>query len=68
MTLTTYLHNPIVAGVITGIVSAAATDLHAFKSWHSFNDARSYDWGVAAFRWFQGAILGGLSALGLSAL
>lgn len=63
--MSAYIHNPIVAGVITGLLSAAATDFQAFKSWHNFDDARKYSWGVALWRWFQGAIVGGVSAAGL---
>lgn len=63
-----FLHNPIVAGAISGLLAAAVVDFHAFKSWHSFQDARAYDWGVALFRWFQGTVIGALGALGLGAL
>ncbi len=61
-----HVSNPILLGVITGTLSAAAVDFQAFRSWKSFADARQYSWGLAAFRWFQGAVIGGFSALGLS--
>ena len=62
-----FLHHPIVRGIIAGVLSAAVVDFNAFKSWHSFSDARQYSWGVAAWRWLQGAVIGGCSALGLAA-
>ena len=63
MTLRLMLH-----GAFAGLVSAAATDLHAFRVWKSFNDARTYDWGTALFRWMQGIIIGALTAIGLGGL
>lgn len=62
------LHNPYVAGIITGVISAAAVDIAAFRSWKSFDDAANYSWSTAAWRWFQGAVLGLLSAAGLAGL
>lgn len=62
------LSNPFVAGAIAGVVSAAAADLTAFRSWKSFDDAKTYSWAVAAFRWFQGAVLGALAAVGIAGL
>ena len=56
----------VLAGALSGLVAAAAVDFHAFKTWQSFSDAKSYNWSVAAFRWLQGAIMGGLAALGLA--
>lgn len=66
--MTAWVHYPIVAGAISGLMAAAVVDLHAFRSWHSFQDARAYDWGVASWRWFQGAITGALAALGMGQL
>lgn len=62
------LQNPIVRGVLTGVLSAAAVDFAAFRSWQSFHDAQSYAWGVAAWRWAQGAIVGLFASLGLGAV
>lgn len=59
--------HPIVHGAITGAVSAAAIDLAAFRKWSSWHDATTYQWGLASWRWFQGALYGGLTAAGLSA-
>jgi len=52
----------IAIGALSGWASAAKTDRDAFKSWKGWQDALSYNWGTATFRWFQGAIIGGLTA------
>lgn len=65
MTLHTFLSHPIVRGALSGALAAAGADFHAFKSWQSFHDAAVYSWATAAFRWFQGAVLGGVMAAGL---
>lgn len=41
-----------------GLVTAAAIDFGAFRKWNSFDDALSYDWKIALWRWFQGAVIG----------
>ena len=61
------LHN-ILMGVASGVTSAALGDFAAFKSWKSFDDARTYSWSLAIWRWFQGAIVGGLTGLGFGAM
>lgn len=58
------LHHPITAGAVSGIVTAAAVDLHAFRSWKSFHEAAAYDWQLAAWRWFQGGVTGAIGAAG----
>jgi hypothetical protein len=63
-----WIANPLVQGTITGLVSAAMVDYAAFRSWKSWHDAAVYGWGTAAFRWFQGAVGGLLTALGLGAI
>lgn len=65
MTFLDFLHNPLTQGAITGLIAAAAVDFQAFRNWKSFNDAASYSWSVAAFRWFQGAVVGLVTAAGL---
>lgn len=65
MTFLDFLHNPIVQGAISGVVAAAAVDYQAFRNWKSFQDAASYSWGTAAFRWFQGAVAGAVTAAGI---
>ena len=63
-----FLQNPYVRGALTGALGAAAADLAAFKSWKSVNEALTYDWGVAGWRWFQGAVTGLLAAAGYEGL
>lgn len=63
-----YLQNPLVRGALTGLLAAAVVDFAAFRSWKSVNDALAYDWKVAAWRWFQGAVSGLLAALGFGAV
>lgn len=62
------LVHPVVAGAISGFTSAALVDYAAFRQWKSLSDAANYDWGVAAWRWFQGAVGGALAALGIAAV
>jgi len=61
-----WLSHPIVRGALTGLLGAAVSDFAAFRSWKSFHEAAGYSWGTALWRWFQGAVVGGVggSALG----
>jgi hypothetical protein len=59
------LHNHLVQGAISGVVAAAAVDYQSFRSWKSFDDAKTYSWGKALFRWFQGGVIGFVTAAGL---
>jgi hypothetical protein len=52
----------IAVGALSGAVGAARADRAAFQSWKSWHDAFAYDWAIASFRWFQGAVLGALAA------
>lgn len=61
-----HVNNPILLGAITGAIAAAHVDIQAFRSWRSFADARQYSWGIALWRWFQGAVIGSLASAGLS--
>ena len=63
-----YLANPYVAGALSGLAAAAVVDFGAFKTWKSFNDAATYDWKTASWRWLQGAITGLVAALGIEGL
>jgi len=63
-----WLSNPIVQGAIAGAIAAASVDLSAFRAWKRWNDILSYDWRVATFRWFQGAVLGALGVAGVGAV
>lgn len=62
------LNQPIVKGALAGLLSAAAVDIQAFRAFKSLNDLVAYSWGLAAFRWAQGAIVGALTAAGLGAI
>lgn len=62
----TFLQHPAVKATISGALAAAAVDIHAFLTWKSADDARTFDWGTAAFRWAQGAIAGLLGYLGVT--
>lgn len=62
------LTHKLAAGALSGLVAALATDVAAFRSWRKWDDAKSYNWGIASFRWFQGALLGALAAFGLASL
>lgn len=68
MTFLDFLHNHIVQGAISGVTAAAVVDFAAFRNWKSFHDAATYDWGTAAWRWFQGAVVGAATAAGFGAL
>jgi hypothetical protein len=59
--LNAVMHSHAFQGVVIGVSSAAATDYHAFKAFRSWDDLVRYRWGLAMFRWFQGAVIGILS-------
>lgn len=62
-----FLHtNKVAAGAVAGFLAGTAVDRVAFKSWTSFDDAIHYSWKVAAWRGFQGALIGAASAAGVS--
>lgn len=63
-----FFAHPLARGIMTGVIAAAAVDFGAFRSWKSWNEAASYDWRTASFRWFQGAIIGLLTSLGFNGL
>jgi hypothetical protein len=56
------------AGAFAGFVAAFATDYSAFKQFKKWTDFKDYDWGIASFRWVQGAVLGVGTAFGLAQL
>lgn len=62
------LEHPVVRGALTGWASAAAIDFAAFKKWESVEEAARYGWRLAAWRWFQGAVVGAVAALGIEGL
>lgn len=53
---------------LTGALAAAWTDFDAFKKFKSWKDLVGFDWGLASFRWFKGAILGVIGASGWNAM
>jgi len=65
--MTDFQHK-LTAGAVSGFVSAFATDLSAFRAWKTWQDAATYDWPTAAFRWVQGAVFGVLAAFGVATL
>jgi hypothetical protein len=70
-TLKTLMYHPVVTGAakgaIAGASAAAAVDFQAFRSWKSADEAYNYAWKVAAWRWFQGAVLGAAMGAGFGA-
>lgn len=58
--------NTLLAGLLSGFLTAAAVDYSAFRSWKSWDDAQRYDWKLASWRWFQGCATGVAVALGWS--
>ena len=48
-------------GALVGCLTAAIVDFQAFRSWKSFEEARQYSWGLALWRWFQGAVIGAVA-------
>lgn len=62
----TILQHPISQGVLVGVGTAALVDYGAFRKWQSWKEFAEYDWKVASFRWFQGAVVGALAGAGLS--
>jgi H+/Cl- antiporter ClcA len=55
----------IIAGALSGFVSAFLVDLNAWKS----NEAMEhFNWAVAIKRWLAGAVSGALTGLGLGQL
>lgn len=49
-----------------GALAAASTDIASFRTWKNWDALLTYDWKLASFRWFQGAVLGGLAAAGVA--
>lgn len=62
------LHSPVGIGALAGLLAAMRIDYDAFRAWDEWQDFRSYRWGLATFRWAQGAVIGAVSALGFAAV
>ena len=63
-----FLSSPLAHGALTGLITAAAVDVAAFRSWKSVDEAMHYAWKLAAWRWVQGVVWGVLTAAGMRAL
>lgn len=53
--------NPYVRAAVVGALIAARIDYVAFQSWKDPAQALAYNWKIAAWRWFQGAVIGVVS-------
>ena len=60
-----YVILPVLKAALSGVLVAASADIKAFRSWKSYEEARTYDWRVAAWSWFQGAVVGVLAYYGV---
>ena len=67
-TIHAFFQTPIGVGIVGGVLTAARVDYAAFQAWRSWDDLHAYSWGLASFRWAQGAVIGALTALGLAAV
>lgn len=56
---------PILKAAGAGMFVAATQDIQSFRSWKSYEEARAYNWKLAAWRWAQGAVFGVLAYYGL---
>lgn len=54
-------------GALSGLLAAVMVDYAAFRTWQSFEAAKSYNWSVAIWRWLQGAVSGAVAGAGLGA-
>lgn len=66
MDLNALLTNPYFKGAAAGFAAAVVIDLVEFRKWKSYQEAIQYDWGVAAWRWFQGTVTGLVTAFGIN--
>jgi hypothetical protein len=55
-------------GALTGVVSAAAVDFHAFRACKNYDEFVKYDWRTAAFRWVQGAVVGAVTSVSVEGI
>ena len=47
-----------IIGAAGGLLAAMRIDWEAFKAWNDYNDALTYNWRTASFRWLKGVLLG----------
>lgn len=62
-----FLQQPLVKAAIEGALVGGAADIVAFRGFKSLHEAMAYSWGIAGWRWFQGAVVGVGTYYGLSA-
>lgn len=55
-------------GALSGLLAAAAVDVHTFQTWKTAEDAKGFNWATAGQRWLFGAVSGAIGALGFGAL
>lgn len=48
---------PILQDAAMGALAAASIDYVAFRKWQTWSEAKEYQWGIASWRWFQGAVV-----------
>lgn len=58
----------VMRAALLGVLVAAEADFAAFKAWQSYEEARRYDWRLAAWRWAKGAVLGVAAHYGLGSV
>jgi hypothetical protein len=58
----------IVTSALSGALAAARIDYVAFQKWQTPDEAWAYNWKIARWRWFQGAVTGAVPATGIASL
>jgi hypothetical protein len=56
----------LMAGAAAGLLAAFVVDVHAFLTWTSPSQIKTFAWQTAILRWVQGAVSGVLAAYGLT--
>ena len=62
MDLNQLFHQPHIYAMFMGALAAARIDYVAFQAWKTPGEALAYDWKIAAWRVFQGALMGLIAA------
>lgn len=55
-------------GAMSGMLAAILVDYHAFQTFKCWDDVATYNWKLASFRWFQGAVVAGAAMAGLNSV
>ena len=61
-------HSSVLHSALVGALAAAGVDYHAFLTWKSFGDIKTYQWNIALFRWVQGAVIGALATASIAGI